>query len=387
VPEHVAAYYPTSYVDHDGVDWHCDDLTLPGHRGSDFGAGGFVGMDEGRTVTAASAGRVVATNDGEYDRCSSGTCAGGAGFGNYVQIEHDDGRTTLYAHLAQFSVQVGVGDLVKCGQALGRMGSSGYSTGPHLHFEVRDASGAAVDPFTGSCSVAPTSWTDQADYGEIPGLGCGVPGGCTPVGELACGSVVLGATDEPGATTETWQYGCSDWTYSGPEMSWTFVTTLDEPVTVALDQLTADLDVYVLGSDDCDGSGCVAASTATELDPENLTFDAVAKTPYTIVVDGWEGAVGPFRLEVRCEGPPVHPPDTGDPGPGTGDTAGPAAPAGPGDPDAAGGGAGCAGGCATGSGTAPLLVPWWVALVLRRRSCGSMRHGPPPPVGVRATGG
>jgi hypothetical protein len=225
--EDVATFYPTNYVDHLGVDWDCQALTSAGHLGSDFGAGGFPGMDDGRTITAAAAGTVVATNDGEIDRCVTGTCAGGAGFGNYVQIEHDDGRTTFYAHLAQFSIEVAVGDAVKCGQVVGRLGSSGFSTGPHLHFEVRDAAGALVDPFTGACSEVATSWTDQADYGEIPGLGCSVADGCAPVAEIGCGAVVDGTTDVPGATSETWQYGCSDWTYSGPEMSWTFETPLD----------------------------------------------------------------------------------------------------------------------------------------------------------------
>ena len=125
-------------------------------------------MDDGRLVTAAADGTVVATNDGEFDRCESGLCAGGAGYGNFVQVEHDDGRSTLYAHLAQFSVEVRVGDVVHCGQALGAMGSSGFSSGPHVHFEVRDALGQPLDPFTGACGADVSSWTAQGAYLDVP---------------------------------------------------------------------------------------------------------------------------------------------------------------------------------------------------------------------------
>lgn len=56
-------------------------------------------------------------------------------FGNYVVVDHGDGRQTLYAHSK--SLNVSVGDVVKKGQQLGLMGDTGNVTGPHLHFEVR----------------------------------------------------------------------------------------------------------------------------------------------------------------------------------------------------------------------------------------------------------
>lgn len=65
------------------------------------------------------------------------------GYGLLVEVNHGGGYTTRYAHAK--TVEVNVGDIVKKGQVLGTMGSSGRSTGPHVHFEVR-LNGKAVDP-------------------------------------------------------------------------------------------------------------------------------------------------------------------------------------------------------------------------------------------------
>lgn len=147
-------FYPTAYYDHAGVDWNCGTLRYSGHQGNDFGVGSFPGMDEGRDVVASAPGVVVETHDGEADRCTSGSC--GPVYGNYVKIEHDDGKKTLYGHLAQWSVAVAVGDVVDCGQYLGLVGSSGWSTGPHLHFGAWHPSYGYVDPFDGPCSAPPS---------------------------------------------------------------------------------------------------------------------------------------------------------------------------------------------------------------------------------------
>ena len=65
------------------------------------------------------------------------------GYGNAVIIEHGNGISTLYAHASQ--VYVSEGQAVQKGQPVATVGSTGFSTGPHLHFEVR-VSGEPVDP-------------------------------------------------------------------------------------------------------------------------------------------------------------------------------------------------------------------------------------------------
>lgn len=112
---HLGYTYPTAYYDHAGVDWACGSIRYSGHRGSDFGVGSWAGMDAGRDVVAAADGTVEYTNDGEYDRCTSGGCSGGSGYGNYVKIRHDDGSVTYYAHLRKWTVAVSTGQRVRCG--------------------------------------------------------------------------------------------------------------------------------------------------------------------------------------------------------------------------------------------------------------------------------
>lgn len=58
------------------------------------------------------------------------------GYGNYIVIQHDDGKQTLYGHMSSFSSTVYVGKRVTMGECIGYVGSTGYSTGNHLHFEV-----------------------------------------------------------------------------------------------------------------------------------------------------------------------------------------------------------------------------------------------------------
>jgi murein DD-endopeptidase MepM/ murein hydrolase activator NlpD len=113
------------------------------HSGSDFAA------PEGTPVVAALAGRVV----------SSGLAGG---YGLAVELEHGNPRRrTLYGHLSELFVQAG--ERVRQGEVIGRVGSTGLSTGPHLHFELRQPEGeswVAVDPGQLSPSPAEQGNTD-----------------------------------------------------------------------------------------------------------------------------------------------------------------------------------------------------------------------------------
>ncbi len=82
------------------------------------------------TIYAAGAGKVIQAGKS-------------SGYGNYVTIDHGNGFRTLYAHLKSYNVKVG--DWVKKGQKIAKMGNTGTSTGTHLHFEIQ-INGVATDP-------------------------------------------------------------------------------------------------------------------------------------------------------------------------------------------------------------------------------------------------
>lgn len=171
---HVGCMVVSAYYDYGGVkDWNCGSVTYGGHKGTDFAIlGGFTAMDAGRDIVAAADGEVTYTHDGEFDRCTSGTCAGGSGFGNWVKVKHADGKETYYGHMRKGTVAVAVGNRVTCGQKLGQVGSAGFSTGPHLHFEPR-IGGAADDPFGGGACSGPSSyWVEQGAYKSLPAQKC-----------------------------------------------------------------------------------------------------------------------------------------------------------------------------------------------------------------------
>lgn len=96
-----------------------------------FHAGEDIGAPSGTPILAADSGvATVIPNNGN-------------GYGNYIMINHGGGRVTLYAHMSAFAVSNGA--TVTQGQVIGYVGSTGNSTGPHLHFEVR-VNGATTDP-------------------------------------------------------------------------------------------------------------------------------------------------------------------------------------------------------------------------------------------------
>jgi len=95
------------------------------HKGVDIAA------PKGTGVWVAAEGRVLRTG---YDA---------GGFGNFIEVSHPNGMTSLYGHLSR--VDVASGMTVESGQRIGLVGSTGYSTGPHLHFQI-ERNGRMVDP-------------------------------------------------------------------------------------------------------------------------------------------------------------------------------------------------------------------------------------------------
>lgn len=90
-------------------------------------------MDEGTTILAARSGVVVRLKEDSNRGCGDESCKELA---NYVLIAHDDGSIAKYFHLKKNGVRVKMGDVVKAGDPIGFSGNTGWSTGPHLHFEV-----------------------------------------------------------------------------------------------------------------------------------------------------------------------------------------------------------------------------------------------------------
>lgn len=98
-----------------------------------------VRMHKGVDIAAPTGTAVLSSAEGEVLRIGRQP----EGYGNFIEIRHPNGMTTLYAHLSR--IDVASGDRLLAGERIGLVGSTGYSTGPHLHFEVRRI-GAQVNP-------------------------------------------------------------------------------------------------------------------------------------------------------------------------------------------------------------------------------------------------
>jgi murein DD-endopeptidase MepM/ murein hydrolase activator NlpD len=107
-----------------------------GVRVDPFGHG--AAMHTGLDFRGDSGDPVRATANGTVK-----TAGWSGGYGNMVEIDHGNGLATRYGHLS--SIEARAGQVVKIGQIIGRIGSTGRSTGPHLHYETR-VNGEAVDP-------------------------------------------------------------------------------------------------------------------------------------------------------------------------------------------------------------------------------------------------
>lgn len=138
------------------------------HRGIDIAVWPFSWQSmaqEAVNVVAAAGGTIVVRRDGNFDRnCSLNS----PDTPNLVVLRHDDGSIGVYLHMKNGSVTPKqVGAEVEAGEYLGKVGSSGISTGPHLHIELRAGqqnNAAVIDPFSGQCNAETSRWAVQPDY-------------------------------------------------------------------------------------------------------------------------------------------------------------------------------------------------------------------------------
>lgn len=131
VPSGSGFAWPTPGFTYLSSPWREDRETY-NHGGIDIAGAGIMGTP----VVAAADGTVIASNSScTHNWGKSYSCGCGGGYGNYVMISHAGGKMTVYGHLT--SLTVSTGDYVSRGQVIGYVGSTGNSTGPHLHYECR----------------------------------------------------------------------------------------------------------------------------------------------------------------------------------------------------------------------------------------------------------
>jgi murein DD-endopeptidase MepM/ murein hydrolase activator NlpD len=133
--------------------------------------GGRGRMHEGIDIAAPSGTPILAAADGVVLRTGVSSS-----YGRFAEVRHDNGVTSFYAHMSQ--VMVSEGDVLAAGGQIGAVGSTGRSTGPHLHFEIR-RDGEQINPseFLGQAfevaSVAPeatgdVTWDAPAFFASAP---------------------------------------------------------------------------------------------------------------------------------------------------------------------------------------------------------------------------
>lgn len=177
-----------NHVDHDpgpgATDHRCGTRTYQGHTGVDFRLPDLPRQRQGVAVLAAADGRVARIRDGVPDvsvRSTGAAAVQDRECGNGVAIDHVGGFETRYCHLAQGSVSVRPGDAVTAGDVIGRVGLSGLTEYPHLHFSVHRGA-MVIDPFAyepspSACGTGQSLWQpqlrDQLAYKERAVLNVG----------------------------------------------------------------------------------------------------------------------------------------------------------------------------------------------------------------------
>ncbi len=177
----------SNYIDNNSAqgqltDYQCGTRTYDnangGHQGTDIFSTGVQPLklsQEAIHITAAAAGTIVVKLDSNDDHNCIGTSSDARAninvTANEITVAHADGMRSRYLHLKNGALTPKkIGDTVAEGEFLGVLASSGYSSGPHLHFEVRGTANEVIDPWAGQCNTTSQGlWKQQEAY-KVPGI-------------------------------------------------------------------------------------------------------------------------------------------------------------------------------------------------------------------------
>ena len=201
-----------NYVDLDpspqARDFQCGSRTYNGHKGVDFRLPSLRAQRAGVNVLAAAPGWVLRVRDGVPDMSVRERKIGAVNdreCGNGVIVDHGEGWSTQYCHMAQGSLLVKPGDKVEPSQPLGRVGLSGMTEYPHLHFAVT-FQGKLVEPFAfdapqGSCGGGRSLWEPSLQsalvYKQRAVLNSGFTNGEVKMQAIEAGDVPTPALETP----------------------------------------------------------------------------------------------------------------------------------------------------------------------------------------------
>ncbi len=167
------ARYVNHASDEGRKDYTCGDRSQIGHKGTDIMLADIGEMQRGVNVLAATNGVVKFLRDGvpnEFATQENRKEKSKIGLGNVIGIEHSSGFITLYAHMMPNSLTVKKGQTVKAGQILGKVGLSGLTEYPHMHFGLMKDN-VVYDPFNSkkmaeACDIQKTesAWEDTPFY-------------------------------------------------------------------------------------------------------------------------------------------------------------------------------------------------------------------------------
>lgn len=195
-------------------DWKCGSETYNGHRGTDFSGG-----PRGRAIFAGATGTLNQRINGFGDGYPGSPDGGGGG--NYIQLGHGSGWTSWYFHMnINTPINVPIGSTITCGTQIGGVGTSGSSSGLHLHFEPR-INGTGDDPYSGPCGGPLSYWVNQNNGHPTTTCQGGNPPSKTAV-----------TRDNTAATfTGTWATGTSSTDKHGADYRYRSTAPVSEPAT------------------------------------------------------------------------------------------------------------------------------------------------------------